>query len=68
MAQVVIYPQQAANLTGNSYEGGKRLLQRIRTKLQKEARTYVSIGEFCQYTGLPLAEVQAALQPTLKQS
>lgn len=62
MAQVVIYPQQAANLTGNSYEGGKRLLQRIRAKLQKEARTYVSIGEFCQYTGLPIQEVQTALQ------
>ncbi len=62
MAQVVIYPKQAANLTGNSYEGGKRLLQRIRAKLQKEARTYISIGEFCQYTGLPIQEVQAALQ------
>ena len=63
MPQVVIYPKQAAQLTGNSYEAGKRLLQRIRTKLGKEARAYVSVGEFCQYTGLPEREVTAALHP-----
>jgi hypothetical protein len=61
MAPLVIYPKQAAALTGNSYEGGKRLLQRIRTRLGKPARTYVSVGEFCQYTGLPEPEVTAAL-------
>jgi len=62
MPQVVIYPKQAAALTGNTYEAGKRLLQRVRAKFGKEARTYVSIGEFCQYTGLPIQEVSAALQ------
>lgn len=62
MAQLVIYPKQAASITGNSYEAGKRLLQRIRARLHKDARAYVSITEFCQYTGLPLHEVQAALR------
>lgn len=62
MPQVVIYPKEAASITGNSYEAGKRLLQRIRTKLGKDARAYVSVGEFCQYTGLPEQEVSAALQ------
>jgi hypothetical protein len=61
MPQVVIYPKEAAKLTGNSYEAGKRLLQRIRARLGKDARTYVSLGEFCQYTGLPEHEVAAAL-------
>ncbi|QKG55203.1 hypothetical protein GKZ68_00680 [Hymenobacter sp. BRD128] len=61
MPQVVIYPKEAATLTGNSYEAGKRLLQRIRTRLGKDARAYVSLGEFCQYTGLPEREVSAAL-------
>jgi hypothetical protein len=62
MPQVVIYPKQAADLTGNSYEAGKRLLQRIRARFGKDARAYVSIGEFCSYTGLPQNEVAAALQ------
>jgi hypothetical protein len=62
MPQVVIYPKEAASITGNSYEAGKRLLQRIRIKLGKDARAYVSVREFCQYTGLAEQEVNAALQ------
>jgi len=61
MSPVVIYPKQAAQLTGNSYAAGKKLLQRIRARLGKEARAYVSVGEFCCYTGLPEAGVSAAL-------
>jgi len=61
MPQVCIYPKQAAQLTGNQYTAGKRLLQRIRTKLGKPAGSYVSVGEFCQFTGLPEAEVSRAL-------
>ena len=53
MPQVCIYPKQAAQLTGNQYTADKRLLQRIRTKLGKPSGSYVSIGEFCQFTGLP---------------
>ena len=61
MPQVCIYPKQAAQLTGNQYTAGKRLLQRIRTKLGKPAGSYVSVGEFCQFTGLPEAEISRAL-------
>ena len=62
MPQVVIYPKEAAQLTGNGYEAGKRLLQRIRARFSKPAGSYVSVGEFCQYTGLPEHEVAAALK------
>ena len=61
MPQICIYPKEAAQLTGTGYDAGKRLLQRIRTQLRKPARAYVSITEFCAYTRLPEAEVQAAL-------
>jgi hypothetical protein len=62
MPQVVIYPKEVAQLTGNGYEASKRLLQRVRAKFGKDARAYVSVREFCQYTGLPEQEVSAALQ------
>ncbi len=62
MPQVVIYPKQAATLTGHSYDATKRLFQRIRVKFDKPARSFISIGEFCSYTGLPQNEVAAALQ------
>ena len=61
MSQVCIYPKDAAQLTGTQYGTGKRLLQRIRAALRKPARAYVSVAEFCHYTGLPEAEVSAAL-------
>jgi hypothetical protein len=61
MPQVCIYPKQAAQLTGNQYTASKRLLQRIRTKLGKPAGSYVSVGEFYQFTGLPEAEVSRDL-------
>ena len=33
MPQVCIYPKEAAAVTGNGYQAGKRLLQRIRVQL-----------------------------------
>ena len=61
MPQVCIYPKQAAALTGNGYQAGKLLLQRIRARLGKPTRALVSIKEFCSYTHLPEPEVRAAL-------
>lgn len=62
MPQVCLYPKDVAQLTGTGYDAGKRLLQRIRVSLRKPARTYVSLAEFCRYTGLPEAEVAEALK------
>ena len=53
MSQVCIYPKEAAAVTGNGYQAGKRLLQRIRKHFDKPARAYVSVTEFCQFTHLP---------------
>ena len=60
MPQVVIYPKDAASLTGNGYDAAKKLLQRVRTRFGKATGSYVSVGEFCAYTGLPEREVAAA--------
>ena len=57
MSQVCIYPKEAAAVTGNGYQAGKRLLQRIRVQLGKPTRALVSIQEFCAYTHLPEQEV-----------
>lgn len=61
MPQVCIYPKEVAQLTGTKYSTAKVLLQRIRRELNKPARAYVSVTEFCQYTHLPEAEVSRAL-------
>ncbi|AII53863.1 hypothetical protein [Hymenobacter sp. APR13] len=63
MPQVCVFPKDVATLTGHSYDGAKRLLQRVRRHLGKPTGSYVSIGEFCRFTGLPEHEVAAALNP-----
>lgn len=65
MPQVCIYPKEVAQLTGTKYSTAKVLLQRIRRELNKPARAYVSVAEFCQYTHLPEAEVSRALNGPL---
>lgn len=62
MPQVIIRAKEAAALTGNTYGAGRLLLARIRKKFQKATGSYVSIGEFCAYTGLPRVEVAKALK------
>jgi len=61
MSQVCICPKEAAQLTGTTYDTAKVLLQRIRRELNKPARAYISVAEFCQFTHLPEAEVSRAL-------
>jgi hypothetical protein len=61
MPQVCIYPKEVAQLTGTKYGTAKTLLQRIRKEMNKSARSYVSVAEFCQFTHLPEAEVSRAL-------
>jgi hypothetical protein len=65
MPQVVIYPKDVATITGNGYDAAKKLLQRVRTRFGKATGSYVSVGEFCAYTGLPEHEVTAALAQSL---
>ena len=61
MSQVCICPKEAAQLTGTTNDTAKVLLQRIRRELNKPARAYISVAEFCQFTHLPEAEVSRAL-------
>ena len=47
-----IYPKDIQRITGKSEKSGRRLLQKIKNKLQKEEHQFVSVEEFCSYTGL----------------
>lgn len=47
-----IYPKDIQCITGKSYRQSTRLLNKIREDLNKDKKCFVSIEEFCQYTGL----------------
>ena len=52
MQRVVIYPKDVQRITGKSEKYSRRLLVIIKTKYSKESHQFVSVTEFCQYTGL----------------
>jgi len=56
--RLCIYPKDIQRITGKSYRQSIRLLQKIRTKLNKQENEFVSIEEFCQYTSLKIEQVQ----------
>lgn len=56
--RVCIYPKDIQRITGKSYRQSTRLLQKIREDLNKPLNNFISVEEFCQYTGLKYEQVE----------
>jgi len=50
--RIVIYAKDVMNITGRQERTARKLLSRIRRQFNKEKGAFVSIQEFCQFTGL----------------
>ena len=61
MKRVVIYPKDVQRITGKSERYGRMLLKQIKTKLDKENHQFVTIDEFCQFTGIKPDQIQSFL-------
>lgn len=55
--RICIYPKDVQRITGKSERYGRSLLAQIRNHYQKQEHQFVSIDEFCQYTGLKAEQV-----------
>jgi hypothetical protein len=55
--RVCIYPKDIQRITGKSYRYSRLLLKQIKTSLNKQEHQFVSIDEFCQFTGLSVQDV-----------
>jgi len=51
--RVVIYTKDVELLTGKCSASARRLLQQIRKYFGKEETEYITIQEFCFFTGIP---------------
>nr|WP_066306534.1 hypothetical protein [Flavobacterium sp. TAB 87] len=58
LKRVCIYPKDVQRITGKSYRYARLLLIAIKKNLGKQEHQFVSIEEFCLYTGLNLELVQ----------
>lgn len=56
---VIICAKDAALITGRGLETARRYLRRIRKQLGKSPGHFITIREFCDFTGIAEADVQA---------
>jgi len=59
LKRIIIYPKDIQIITGRSERYGRSLIQKIKGHLKKEPHHFVSIKEFCDYTGLEEEEVKS---------
>lgn len=57
-ARVVIYPKDIQLITGKSERYGRMLLRKIRIANQKTEHQFITISEFCNFTGISKAEIE----------
>jgi len=61
-SRIVIYAKDIENITGRSERTARQLLQRIRKANGKKKEEFVTVKEFCQFTGLKTEEVAIFLE------
>jgi len=59
--RIVIYAKDVMNITGLRERAARALLARIRKKYRKKKGEFISIVEFCQFTGLAVELVRPFL-------
>ena len=57
--RICIYPKDIMRITGKSERYGRKLLEKIKEKNAKKEHQFVTIKEFCIYTGIDLTDVLA---------
>ena len=59
--RLCIYPKDVQLITGRTERYGCKLLTEIKKKLNKTEHQFVSIDEFCNYTGLDVEQVKQCI-------
>ena len=60
--RVVIYPKDVENITGRCPRTARSLLQKIRQALGKSSMEFVTVKEFCIFTGIDEELIKDFLQ------
>jgi len=50
--RIVIYPKDVMNITGRRERTARKLMARIRQHYKKQKGAFISLEEFCTFTGL----------------
>jgi len=60
--RIIIYPKDIQRITGKTDRYGRLLLKQIKIHLQKDDHQFISVEEFCSYTGLKIEQVMEMLE------
>ena len=50
--RIVVYPKDVQNITGRKERAARKVLQNIREVFGKQKDGFVTVKEFCAYTGI----------------
>jgi hypothetical protein len=50
--RIIIYPKDVQRITGKSERYGRSLLKRIKDHFKKDDHQFITVDEFCTYTGI----------------
>ncbi len=60
--RLCIYPKDVQIITGKSERYSRSLIQKIKKELNKKDHHFLSVDEFCEYTGLDSQQVKSILK------
>jgi hypothetical protein len=55
--RICIYPKDVQNITGRKEKTARRMLNKIKSKLGKSKEEFITVQEFCKFTGITEDEV-----------
>ena len=62
MRRLCIYPQDVEIITGRSKNYSRKIIRNIKKNYNKDKHQFVTVEEFCAYTGLVPEKVYAGIK------
>ena len=56
--RICIYPKDIVRITGKSERYARKLIDKMKIQLSKNENQFISVDEFCQFTGLKIEQVK----------
>lgn len=60
--RICVYAKDIQRITGKSERYGRYLLEKIKVHLNKQEHQFITIEEFCAYTGIKQDEIASFFQ------
>lgn len=56
--RICIYPKDIVRITGKSERYARKLIDKMKIEYSKNENQFISVDEFCRFTGLKIEQVQ----------